>query len=109
MIHKKIHKFTKSEGKGIIPYEKIVDMNSMFLTPENGVFFEKSEFFSDLKQKAVSDSDYKSSFSLYQTLKLRNLGDINNLYNAQDVISICEIGENRFQFMHDTYGFNPRK
>ena len=109
MIHKKIHKFTKSEGKGIIPYEKIVDMNSMFLTPENGVFFEKSEFFSDLKQKAVSDSDYKSSFSLYKTLKIRNLGDINNLYNAQDVISICEIGENRFQFMHDTYGFNPRK
>ena len=28
-----------SEGKGIIPYEKIVDMNSMILTPENNVFF----------------------------------------------------------------------
>ena len=49
-----------SEGKGIIPYEKIVHMNSMFLTPENNVFFEKTEFYSDLKQKAVSDSDYES-------------------------------------------------
>ena len=28
-----------SEGKGIIPYEKIVDMNSMILTPDNNVFF----------------------------------------------------------------------
>ena len=28
-----------SEGKGIIPYEKIVAMNSMILTPENNVFF----------------------------------------------------------------------
>ena len=46
-----------SEGKKIIPYGKIVDMNSMFLTPENNVFSEKTEFCSDLKQKAVSDSD----------------------------------------------------
>ena len=32
-------------------------MNSMFLTPENSAFSEKTEFCSDLKQKAVSDSD----------------------------------------------------
>ena len=38
----------------IIPHEKIVQMNSVFLTPENDVFFEKGEFYSDLKQKAVS-------------------------------------------------------
>ena len=30
-----------AEGKGIFPYEKIVDANSMFITPENNVFFEK--------------------------------------------------------------------
>ena len=34
-----------SEGKGTIPYEKIVDMNSMFLTPENNVFFEEKQNF----------------------------------------------------------------
>ena len=28
-------------------------MNSMFLTPENDVFFEKREFYSDLKQKSI--------------------------------------------------------
>ena len=89
-----------SEGKGIIPYGKIVDMNSMFLTPENNAFFEKTDF---------SDSDYEISFYLYRTLKMRNLGDMNDLYNAQEVIMLCEIGKNRFQFMHDGYGFNPRK
>ena len=98
-----------SEGKGIIPYEKIVDMNSMFLTPENNVFFEKTEFYSDLKQKAVSDSDYESLFHLYRTLKMRKLGNMNELYNAQDIILLCEICKNRFQFMHDRYGFNLRK
>ena len=45
-----------SESKGIIPYEKIIDMNSMFLTPENDLLFEHTEFYSNLKQKAVSDS-----------------------------------------------------
>ena len=40
---------------------------------------------------------------------MRNLGDLNDLYNAQDVILLCELMENRFQFMQDKYGFNPRK
>ena len=48
--------------------------------------FEKSEFYSELKQKTVSDSDYESSFYLYKTLKMRNLGDMNDLHNVQDVI-----------------------
>ena len=44
-----------------------------------------------------------------KTFKKRNLGDMNDLYNAEDVISMCEIMGNRFQVMNDTYGFNPRK
>ena len=83
-----------AEGKGIIPYEKIVDMNLMFLTPEN-------ELYGDLKQKSVSDDDYENSLFLYKTLKMQNLGDMNDLYNAQGVILLCEIAENRFQFMRD--------
>lgn len=30
---------------------------------------------------------------------MRNLSDMNGLYNAQDVILLCEIIENRFQYM----------
>ena len=40
---------------------------------------------------------------------MRNLGDMNDLYNVQDVNLLCEIIENRFQIMNDTYRFNPRK
>ena len=98
-----------SEGKGIIPYEKIVNMNYLFCTLENGTFFEKTEFFSKLKQKAVSDEDYTTSFYLYKTLKMQHLGDMNDLYNVQDVILLSVICENRFQFMHNSYGFNLRK
>ena len=89
-----------SEGKGVIPYELIIGMESFFLTPENK-FREKTEFFSDLKQSAVNDYDYENSKYLYQTLKMRNLGNMNDLYNAQDVILLCEIIENRFQITND--------
>ena len=78
-----------ADGKGIKPYEKIVDLNSFSLTPEEGIFFEKCEFYSDLKQKSVNDEDYESSMYLYKTLKMRNLGDMDDLYNM--------------------YSFNPRK
>ena len=69
----------------------------------------KSEFFSELKQSVVNDEDYENSKYLYQTLKMRNLGDLNDLYNTQDVILLTEIIESRFQAMQNTYGFNSRK
>ena len=97
-----------STGKEIIPYELIVDMKCFFITPDRD-FWEKTKFFSELKQNAVNDEDYEHSKYLYQTLKMRNLGDLNDLYNAQDVILLTEITEHRFQAMQDTYGFNPRK
>ena len=52
----------------------------------------------------MSDSDYESSFFQYKTLKMQKLGDMNDLYNTRDAILLCEIAENRFQFMHDQYG-----
>ena len=92
----------------IIPYEIIVDMESIFIKPDSE-FWAKSEFFSELKQSAVNDQDYEHSKFLYQTFKMRNLGDLNDLCNTQDVILLTEIIESRFQAMQNTYGFNPRK
>ena len=40
---------------------------------------------------------------------MKNLGDLNDWYNAQDIILLDETIENRFQAMHATYGFKPRK
>ena len=42
-------------------------------------------------------------------LKMRNLGDLNDLCNSQHVILLSEIIESRFQAMQNTYGFNPGK
>ena len=72
-------------------------------------FFDRTEFFNILKQQNVSNKDWKTSFYLWNTLKMRNVSDMNDLYNTQDVILMCEIIESRFQLMQDKYSFNPRK
>ena len=97
-----------SEGKGIIPYKIIADMKSFFIKSDHE-FWEQSEFFRELKQIAINDEDCENSKYLYQTLKMRILGDLNDLYNTQDVILLTEIIESRFQAMQNTYGFNPKK
>ena len=33
---------------------------------------------------------------------------MNDLYNVQDVILLCEIFENRFQLLQDKFNFNSR-
>ena len=77
--------------------------------PEDGIFFSKEEFFSTLKGQAVNDEDYENSKKLFVLLKMRNLSDLNYLYNAQDVILLLEIIKNRFKEMQDECGYNPRK
>ena len=46
-----------------------------FIMPDQDLW-EKTEFFSELKQSVVNDEDYEHSKYLYQTLKMRNLGDL---------------------------------
>ena len=92
-------------GKSIIPYEKIT-FKSLDTVPENKSFFEVSEFYSELKQSNISETEYENSKFLYQTLKMRNLSDMSDLYNFQDTCLLYEIIENRFETMHKMYGFN---
>ena len=40
---------------------------------------------------------------------MRRLCDMNDLYNAQNIVLLAEIIENRFQFIHKRYGFSPRR
>ena len=87
--------------KGIIFYEKMVSQYSLDLVPESRDFFQEIQFFSELKQRFVSDDEYENSYYLYKTLRMRNLNDINDLYNAQDVILLSDIIENYFQLMYD--------
>ena len=98
-----------SSGKGVIPYEKIETIHSLStIKPENGIFFTKDEFFSTLKDQEVDNESYENAKKLFMLLQMRNLSDLNDLYNVQDVIILLEIIENRFQIIQDKTNYNPR-
>ena len=96
-------------GKGVTLYEKITTCNSLDSELENKFLFEINEFYSELKQSNGSEIEHENSKFLYQTLKMRDLYDMNDLYNFQDMCSLCEIIENKFETMHKRYGFNLRR
>ena len=96
-------------GKGVILYEKSNSIDSLNTKSENGVFFSKDKFSSMLKGTAVGDDKYSHSKILYTLLKMRDLSDLNDLYNAQNVIILCEIMENKFQTMYVKKMHNSRK
>ena len=92
-----------AEGKGVMPYEKITDIHSLSeIVPEDD-FFKHTEFYSSLKQSNISLEEYENVKFLYKKLQMRNLGDMNDLYNVQDVIILCEIIENRFEQMYQIW------
>ena len=74
-----------AEEKGFMPYEKVLNAKRLLSKPDQD-FYSHTEFYSSLKQSNVSVAEYENAKYLYQTLKMRNLGDMNDLYNAQDVI-----------------------
>ena len=51
---------------GIIPYEKIVSIDSLKSKPKNGFFFTKDEFYSSLKGKSMEEEEYNNSKVLFQ-------------------------------------------
>ena len=59
-------------------------MRSLSIWTPDRDFWEKTNLFSEFKQSVVNDNDYEHSKYLYQTLKVRNLGDLSDLYD--DVI-----------------------
>ena len=98
-----------SGGKGVIPYEKIESIHSLStVKPEDGIFFSKDEFFSHLKDQEVDIESYENAKKLFILLQMRDLSDLNDLYNVQDVIILLEIIENRFQIIQDKTNYNPR-
>ena len=60
-------------------------MDSLLLTPDKE-FWKTTEFFNELELQTVDNESNENSKYLYTTLKMRNLGNLNDLHNTQDVV-----------------------
>ena len=53
--------------------------------------------------------EYKNIKKIYQTMKLKNLGELNKIYNFQDIIILCEIFEKWSEHLQKLFKYNLRK
>ena len=97
-----------SSGKGMIPYQMITDLNSLKIAPKEDFFFKK-DFYSELKEKDISDEEYQNVKKFFMLLKLKTLGDMNRIYNFQDTLILCQSFEQRASLLEKLFKFNPRK
>ena len=81
-----------SSGKGTIPYELITTFDSLSIFPDKE-FFEPHQFYSSMKDSVLSTEEYENVKKFDTILKLSNLGELNQIYNFQDTIILCEIFE----------------
>ena len=97
-----------SSGKGMIPYQMITDFDSLKIEPKED-FFKKEDFYSELKEKNISDEEYQNVKKFFMLLRLKTLGDMSRIYNLPDTLILCEIFEQRTSLLEKLFKFNPRK
>ena len=95
-------------GKGTIPYQIVKTLDSLEIKPENGDFFAHKDFYCTLSEKNIS-ADYENVKKFFKLLRLKILGDLNKIYNFQDVAILCEIFETRASLLQTLFKYNPRK
>ena len=85
-----------SIGKGTIPCEMIARYDSLDISPKDGFFFLQHSFYSSLKDDVMTLEEYENvKKKNYQTMKRKDLGDLNKIYYFQDTIILYEILEQR--------------
>ena len=97
-----------SSAKGTIPYELIIDFDSLNIVSDKE-FFLPHQFHLSMKDSVLSEEEYQNVKNFYMTLKLQNLGELNHIYNFQDTIILCEIFEQRSSRLLEIFKYNPRK
>ena len=97
-----------SSGKGTIPYGLVSDFDSLSIALDDGEFFKPHQFYSSMKDSILSEEEYENVKKFYTTLRLKNLGELNQIYNFQDTIISCETFERRSAKFQEIFKFNPK-
>ena len=73
--------------KGVFPYEKLTSLSAFEDMTE---FPPKTSFYSNLREKGVSDEDYEHGRRVFKTFKCKNMAKYLELYNILDTYLLLE-------------------
>ena len=85
--------------KGVYPYEY---MDSFKKFSENKLS-DKSNFFSSLKDECISEKDYQRANNVWNALKMKTVGDYDDLYLKTDILLLADVLEKFMKTCLDYY------
>ena len=89
--------------KGVYPYRY---MNSFDRFHESSLP-SKNSFYNDLEEAHISEEDYLHAETVWNVLKIQNLGEYHDLYMETDVHLLADVFENFRDLCLDIYGLDP--
>ena len=90
--------------KGAIPYDLFRTGGELSCAE----FPPIQSFISSLKMKNIDESDYENVKKIWNVFQLRNLDDLNALYNASDVIIMANVVNKRLHKLFHLFGYEPK-
>lgn len=89
--------------KGVFPYNYFDSLERLTETK----LPVKKEFYNDLTQKHISDSDYNHAQTVWNTFSIKTLKEYTELYIKTDVILLCEVFETFRSLCLKIYQLDP--
>ena len=89
--------------KGIYPYEYVNSFKKFNETKLPG----KNKLFSSLKNEGISEKDYEKAKNIWNTFKIKTIGEYHGLYLKTDVLLLADVFEKFIKVCLDCYGLDP--
>ena len=89
--------------KGVYPYE----YNDSFERFKETKLPEKEKYYSTLSKKDITDEEYEFAKEVWEKFKLKNLGELHDLYMNTDVMILADVFESFRKTSLEKYKLDP--
>ena len=103
LCNKDLNKFALLLRKGVYPYEY---MDSWKRFKEESLP-DKESFYSELNNEHITDEDYAHAQKVWDTFKIKNLGEYHDLYVQSDTSLLADVFENFRDNCTEKYELDP--
>ena len=103
LYNKDLNKFALLLRKGIYLYE-YMDSRKRF---KEESLPDKESFYSELNKEGITDEDYAHAQKVWDTFKIKNLGEYHDLYVQSDTLLLADVFENFREKCIEIYELDP--